>query len=462
MATQGTYYLDAPSLSSATIIYSDAALTIVADDGFYSDGVISREQTSGVLLPQVTCPSCAIPCGGTISASGGQGVYYLDTDLGTDTGAVIVRFDPAGVPDGILAVLNSINYNAVVSPGQGYLQGDDNLPTYIGQASSDCGLVANSPYTLNEYEYNGTSFVSLGTTRNLSILSTQLKMTGAAPGNTVMVIPKTTASPSILALEFIGPCSGTVFNISVACPAELPSFASSSVEVGITEACADTIDQTYYVAYVNGSGGVLGLYDLVFSDPNGEFKLAAGFYKTTAAGSNDWFEVDVDGIIITFGACVGDTVIYFNGLVEDITTIGVDNYAGQTFDITLAYDIYALCDNEGTSGSDPNSATTTLFVSTNGGSSYTTVATVTASVSGGNFPTPQSDTQTDVGTYVVTGVTDVSLVKVYGGLSCDTGLNGKDGNVTVVLSAVTSTATIVCDDRYILSCSSVILDCTII
>lgn len=58
MATQSTYYLDAPSLSAATVIYDDANLTIVAADGFYSDGTISREQSSGVLLPQVSCPSC--------------------------------------------------------------------------------------------------------------------------------------------------------------------------------------------------------------------------------------------------------------------------------------------------------------------------------------------------------------------------------------------------------------------
>jgi hypothetical protein len=58
MATQGTYYLDAPSLSAASVIYDDANLTTVAADGFYSDGVISREQSSGALLPQVSCPSC--------------------------------------------------------------------------------------------------------------------------------------------------------------------------------------------------------------------------------------------------------------------------------------------------------------------------------------------------------------------------------------------------------------------
>lgn len=58
MATQNLYYLDAPSFSSATKVYTDAALTTVAPDGYYSDQSISRQQVSGVLLPQITCPSC--------------------------------------------------------------------------------------------------------------------------------------------------------------------------------------------------------------------------------------------------------------------------------------------------------------------------------------------------------------------------------------------------------------------
>ena len=80
MATQGTFYVDAPSLASATIIYTDVNLTTVAPDGFYSDGTIVREQVSGALLPQTSCPSCATPCGGSITASGQQGIYYLQTD----------------------------------------------------------------------------------------------------------------------------------------------------------------------------------------------------------------------------------------------------------------------------------------------------------------------------------------------------------------------------------------------
>jgi hypothetical protein len=59
MATSATFYLDAPSLGSATVVYSNSSLTTVAANGFYSDGTIVREQASGALLAQSTCPSCS-------------------------------------------------------------------------------------------------------------------------------------------------------------------------------------------------------------------------------------------------------------------------------------------------------------------------------------------------------------------------------------------------------------------
>jgi hypothetical protein len=121
--------------------------------------------------------------------------------------------------------------------------------------------------------------------------------------------------------------------------------------------------------------------------------------------------------------------------------------------------MYALCDNEGTSGSDPNSATTTLYVSKDGGSTYTTVASITASVPGG-ASTPQFDNVSEVDTYTITGVTDVSQVKIYGTTDCDTGLNGKDGNVTVTLQLTIPATTIICNDLYTKTCTASTLTCT--
>jgi hypothetical protein len=118
-----------------------------------------------------------------------------------------------------------------------------------------------------------------------------------------MVIPKTTALPSVLDIQLIGICGDTIFDIDITCPAAMPSFASSTGNGDSASACSATISPTYYVAHVTGSGGVLGLHDLVFSDPNGQFKLGSGYYKTTAAGSNNWYQVNFNGVIIAFGTC---------------------------------------------------------------------------------------------------------------------------------------------------------------
>jgi hypothetical protein len=229
----------------------------------------------------------------------------LNIELGTSTGAVVVRFDPINVPDGISAVFDSIIYNGLTSPLFGWRQGTAGLPTYIGRLYDDCGIVAGSPYTLNEFQYDGTNFVSLGTTTSVSVSSGQMQLTlGPPPGNSVMVIPKTTSSPSILNLAVIGICSSPTFNLTVSCPAALTSFDSSAVNANSSAACSDTINQTYYVAHVNGSGGVLALYDMVFSDANGQNKLAAGYYQTNDAGTQEWYEVDANGVIVQIGDCL--------------------------------------------------------------------------------------------------------------------------------------------------------------
>jgi len=58
MAVSGNYYLNGTSLSTATAIFTDVNLTICAPDGWYSDGVISRELVGCKLLIQQTCSGC--------------------------------------------------------------------------------------------------------------------------------------------------------------------------------------------------------------------------------------------------------------------------------------------------------------------------------------------------------------------------------------------------------------------
>jgi len=60
MPIQQPFYINGPSLASATAVFLDAALTLCAPDGFYSDASVVREQVGCVLLPQNTCPTCIV------------------------------------------------------------------------------------------------------------------------------------------------------------------------------------------------------------------------------------------------------------------------------------------------------------------------------------------------------------------------------------------------------------------
>ena len=325
MAISASYYLNAPSLGSATAVFDDAALTTFALDGFYSDGLISREQVSGVLLPQQTCPSCTIPCGEEITASGTDGIYLLDLDAGANLGAIVVRFDPYSVPDGIRATFNSVIYNKLTSPIDGIHEStvSGNF-TYIGEIASDCGISGTTYPALPEYLYDGASFIPTGNTQPITVNAGDVSLSSVAPGNCMMVIPKLTASPSIVNVEIVGPCSGTAWGIIVECPVLLTGFSSSVMAVSAVAACALYETVTYYNASLAGTSGTVGIYDFVYSDAYGSTPLAAGFYLAAGSivGGDDWFEVDSNGVVIDSGICAIPPPVSYNCVLGVCTDPG--------------------------------------------------------------------------------------------------------------------------------------------
>ncbi|QGH72903.1 MAG: hypothetical protein [Podoviridae sp. ctrTa16] len=306
MATSQTYYLNGASLGSSTSIFINPELTILGADGFYSDGVIVREQSGGILLPQQPCPSCATQCGESVITSfDSNGVYMLPIDAGSSVGAIIIRFNPFSIPIGIQAVFNSITYNKLVSATYGVLEGSPGLLTYVGNTANDCGLVAGSPHTLDDFVFNGTSFVPQATQSIVSITAPEVQTTVASPGECVMIIPKTTASPSAVDVTIAAACASAVFNVKIECPAFLSSFEISEANVDAPAACLSSVSTDAYVAFINGSGTVFGLYDCIFSDATGEFPLPDGYYKTNLISvppGYDWMRLQ-NGVIIEFGNC---------------------------------------------------------------------------------------------------------------------------------------------------------------
>lgn len=307
MAINSTYYLNAADLATATAVYLDSALSLIAPDGFYSDGAISREQSLGVLLPVESCYDCGTPCGETIGGSGGQGLYLINLNAGSGVGAIVIRFNPDNVPDGIKAVYNGNTYNALSSLGEGLLKSTDPAGfTVIGNSANDCGLSGNTtniPAAI-EYLFDGTSFVPTGNTQSVTINPGDVVLTSSSPGSCVMVIPKVSPSPSIINISIIGPCSGTSWSIEATCPTSLNVFSSSVKFVTAAIPCITSRLNAYYFASPNISNPLdFGINTLVFEDPYGAMPLADGFYFMTVTSYSGVIEVQ-NGVVVNLSNCV--------------------------------------------------------------------------------------------------------------------------------------------------------------
>lgn len=307
----GSYFINAPSLESATSICVDAAMTIYAPNGIYQQGGIARQLVDGSLLPPQLCPTCSIPCGDYPMQGGAVvGVYKSTVNVGSGTGAVIVSVISDTVPNGFSVQYNSATYNKFSSPTYGYLAATSGA-TFLGTTSDDCGIVAGSPHTLNEYIYETSEYVASGNQEVINVVSGQIETTAGSPSTCIMVIPKTSASPNTIEVTVYTTCPSSDFSVEVSCPEALTEFASGVTESTETEACENfPTTNSRYVAYVNGGSGTLGLYDWVFSDANGQNILPNGYYRSgSCPAPNDIFRVE-NGVIVEFIECADLLLAY--------------------------------------------------------------------------------------------------------------------------------------------------------
>lgn len=306
MPTQQTFYLNGPTLATATSVFLDNQFTLCAPDGYYFDGTTARQQVGCILLPAEACPVCGTPCKGAINELVSyEGVYYVSFDAGdtvNDTGAIIITLNVDSSVYGVRVEYDGVYYNALSSPIHGYLAGTPNTVfTYIGGSAYDCGI-EGSTYTLDEYTYVPPGYDPLGTTTNVTVTSPEVQLTASDPGTCVMVIPKPNATPNLVNITLIGPCPSSKVFFSISCPIELPSFLGT---FGVTEVfpeffCNFPYNIPYYIVPVNGDGITLGLYDWVFYDVNGATPLADGFYRGLAVPAPyDTFEIQ-NGVVVNF------------------------------------------------------------------------------------------------------------------------------------------------------------------
>lgn len=344
------YYLDGPTLAQATAIYTDAALTICANDGVYSDGSITRVLSGCVLGPAKSCPSCGFECDSNFDEGKIENGVFLSTiNLGSavgDIGAIIIKFDATTYPNGFKAVYDGITYNSFSSPLYGYMSAPSGLPVYIGDQDNDCGITSTS-FILDNNDWDGTAYTYNGTTSIVSVLPSQTNLTVNPPGESVMVIPKVSLSPSSLDITVEAPC-GAAFDLYVSCPTTLFPISASQVGINSSSVCGNEQNITYYNAPVNGDGLTLGLFDWIFLDSNGEVITGDGYYYSPSSlpSGYEWFLVS-NGVIVQMGNCdwenyiirrcgaqddfVAESSIALT--IGDLVTVSDVSYMGCTFTV---------------------------------------------------------------------------------------------------------------------------------
>jgi len=308
-------FYDSISFSTATNVWDDAALTTPSADGWYSELGIYREKVSGVLGPVQTCPSCLNPvaCGTSINASGNEGQYALSFSVGTDIGAIVVKFFPSNIPDKCAWTFDGVTASEYSCKSFGYLEG------IIGNEAQ--GLTCNSStqpltnalgsngqsYSGTLWEYNGATFID--TTAPVTMgpyPASDVTLTSADPGWAYMVIPKPNASPQTVSLLIDAMCGTTGWFLEIYCPRALDVRS-----VGVDDGTCGVYSTLMYSCSVlditgeDGSSSNLGLHDWVFADPNGVTQFPAGRYPTLVAGIESCITVSTDGIITAIDTCSG-------------------------------------------------------------------------------------------------------------------------------------------------------------
>ena len=260
----------------------------------------------GIVIATGTCTPAGLPCGGTLTPpAGSRGVYQLDIDAGTtvsDTGAIIVYFNPADIPDGIRVLYDGVFYNRLSSASDGNLQstsGVANAFTILGDPTDNC--VPATPNTgvynaFNGYDSNGW-IADTPSTRSITI-NTGDDIRGGQSQFNLMVIPKPNASPGTVSIEVLGPCASTGWNLSVECPAALTNFTANAI--GSSTFCQSATGTFFFARFQNAVNAYPVLNNPIFLDHDGVTRATDQNYIM----DNGQYIVVTNGVVSARSNCI--------------------------------------------------------------------------------------------------------------------------------------------------------------
>jgi len=318
------YYLDGTTFQNATKVYTDANLTTLAPNGWYSFGGKYRQQTGGFLLGEAVCPACDELCATNPQSAGegsfqftsnNPGVYYIKINTGTGVGLIRPYIQSLNNDFiGIQILHGGTLYNDWVND-EGYKSPGNSNPIWLGDDTAG-GLPAAGTTFTNQptFTWDGTQFVQGGNV-GYTVNSTTNYNTGAALLNWCGNINKnsnTSALQDVDVTIFLPPNipGGVNFRITITCPQLLPAIPFNATRfANAVDACnaVGTSDSVYFGGSINSVNS-----DLTQIQTNGfvytnQFASSgspiAGYYKINDTTSNGYMQVDGNGVVIALGTC---------------------------------------------------------------------------------------------------------------------------------------------------------------
>ena len=318
------YYLDGTTFQNATKVYTDADLTTLAPNGFYSVGGKYRQQTGGFLLGEAVCPACDEGCATNPTSAGegsfqftsnNPGVYYIKVNTGTGVGLIRPYIQSLNNDFlGIQIIHNSTIYNDWVN-NEGYKSPGNNNATWLGDGSASGVPAAGTTFTNQPtFTWDGTQFVQGGNV-GYSVNSTTNYNAAAALDGWCGNINKNSNTPALQDVGitiFIPPTipGGVNFRVTITCPQLLPAISFNATRfANPVDACnaVGTSDSVFFGGADNGVN-----IDLTQIQTNGfvytnQFASSgspiAGYYKINDTTSNGYMQVDGNGVVIALGTC---------------------------------------------------------------------------------------------------------------------------------------------------------------
>ena len=285
--------------------YSSTMTNLTPGDTYYVRAYATSAVGTGYGNVISFSTSVNISCGTVTNIPvGGTGYYNLDFATGTSTGAILVYFNPSSIPDGIRVLYDGAYYNTATNNNNGRIQATSGVAdafTFLGSANNSC-MPSSYPNTQSYTFYDGivnNAWNNTGTTQTLTINQGDYVGGGRSTWST-LVIPKPSASPSVVSIQVLGHC-GTIWQAFVNCPAILPSVTTSLAQS--TDACNTSQNTLVYFAQNRSDTNTTPrIGNFVFTDQNGVTPLNNTSTVLYYITGNTAFSV-LNGVVVSSGAC---------------------------------------------------------------------------------------------------------------------------------------------------------------